>query len=119
MCKRLQDYTKHNNIIINVCAQHIIARHAVNKQHSLGMTIVNNEPDNLRERNQLTRPSLRRQQSAIALLIMYFTVFNIYTDVYIVRSTFYTDTYNERPKSKNWIYPYKNEHAIRILMLLL
>jgi len=115
VCK---DYIKRYNIIINVYAQHIIARHAVNKQHSLRMTIENNEPNNLRERNQHTRPSLCREQSAIALLIMYFTVFNIYTDVYIATSTFYTDMYIERPKTENSIYPYKNEHAIAMLMLL-
>lgn len=87
----LQDYTKRYSTFINIYAQNIITRHAVNKQHSLGMTIENKEPNILRERNQHTRPSLCRHQSAVALLIMYFTGFNIYTDVYIVTLTFYID----------------------------
>jgi hypothetical protein len=86
-------------------------------QHSLGMTTENNKPNNLRERNQQTWPSLRRQQPAIALLITYLTGFSIYTDVYIVTLTFYIDMYTEVPKTENSIYPYKNEHATGILML--
>jgi hypothetical protein len=40
--------TKRYEIVINVYAQHTIAHCAVNKQHSLGMTIENKEPNNLR-----------------------------------------------------------------------
>jgi len=49
---------------------------------------------------------------------MYFTGFSIYTDVYIVKLTFYIDMllYSQRLRTQN--YPYKNENAIGILMLL-
>jgi hypothetical protein len=83
------------------------------------MTTENKEPNNFRERNQHTRPSLRRQQSAVALLITYSTGFNSYTDEYIVMLTFYIDMYTVRPKTENSIYPHKNEHAIGILNVII
>jgi hypothetical protein len=109
---RLQDQLQNaNNIVINVYTLHIIARHAVNKQHSLGMRTENIEPKNLWYTNRRTGPSLHRQQS-IALLLTYFTGFNIYIDVYTVTCLMFLN-WHEYWTPKDWeLYPYKNELAI-------
>jgi hypothetical protein len=98
---RLQHHLQNaNNIVINVYALHIIASHAVNKQHSLGIRTENMEPNTLWYTNRHTGPSLHRQKS-IALLFMYFTGFNIYIDVYTVTCSVFLN-WHEYRTPKYW-----------------